>query len=101
MDWYYVTLTWDDWPEGGSYGTMVQAASPEGALDLAKREMAASRAEDLEGWGEDSSDGDAYVTWADEWHEVDCMKLEDFIRAHADKIDRAWLKPYERPVKEF
>lgn len=98
MDWYYVTLTWDDWPEGGSYGTMVQAKDHKEAEALARAEMNASRGEE----DPDQEDPDYYMNaYGNEWHEVDCMKLEDFIRLHADKIDRAWLKPYERPVKEF
>lgn len=32
---FYVTLTWHDWSEGGSYGTVVEAESYEDAEQLA------------------------------------------------------------------
>ena len=32
---FYVTLTWDNWPEGGSYGAVVEAKDHE-AEDLVR-----------------------------------------------------------------
>lgn len=81
---YYVTMTWDDWPEGGSYGTVVEAEDYGDAIRLCHAEMAASR-----GFGEqDGEDGDAvsYLEdYSDEWHMVDCFLLDDFIAMYSKK----------------
>ena len=43
---FYVSITWDDWPEGGSYTATVSAKDTEHAICLCKMEMASSRAEE-------------------------------------------------------
>lgn len=65
MNNFYVTLTWHDWPEGGSYGTVVDAESYAQAEELARAEMRAIYTEDSDGY-------------EDQWHLVDCFKVEDF-----------------------
>ncbi len=72
---FYVTMTWDDWPEGGSFGTFVVADDDDEALEKCREEMADTR-----------SDGDkdypaSYYreNYGDEWHVVDCFEVEDWI----------------------
>lgn len=69
---YYVSCTWDNWPEGGSYGTKVRAGSYEEALELTRQEMAATRTEE-----------DARDVYGYQWQEVDCFKLDAFFSLHA------------------
>lgn len=62
---FYVSMTWDDWPEGGSYGTTVLALDHEAAEEACKLEMAELRADE--------------DTDSDKWHVVDCFDLDEFI----------------------
>ena len=60
---FYVSLTWDNWPEGGSYATIVEATERATAEALARREMAVSRAEERElcyHCGADTDDGEGF-----------------------------------------
>ncbi len=50
---FTVTMTWDDFPEGGSYGTTIEAESHEEAERLVRQEMAENRAGDFMEPGED------------------------------------------------
>lgn len=82
---WYVTMTWDDWPAGGSYGTVVHAFDYDGAVAMAKAEMAAAC---VEGDYETPEQADAAIarlltTLGDEWFVVDCFKLDDFLDNHA------------------
>jgi hypothetical protein len=107
---FYVTMTWDDWPNGGSYGTVVNAKDHVEAEQLCKLEMAASRAEERElCWhcGDDTDGGDGFdglcpscadisedqeleatdaavqrvfAEYADEWYLVDCFDVDEFIK---------------------
>ena len=73
---FYVTMTWDNWPEGGSYGTIIEAEDYDEAEELCRREMAAVR-----GDGEESADV-AREMWGEEWQTVDCFDLDEFIEQH-------------------
>lgn len=74
---FYVTLTWHDWPEGGSYGTIVEAKDHEEAEKMARAEMRATYAE------EGDYDDDDYLDERDHnWHLVDCFDLDQFIERH-------------------
>lgn len=66
---FYVTLTWHDWPEGGSYGTVVEANDFDEAEELARAEMAESYSEAIDY----EVDPDDY-----NWQVVDCFKVADF-----------------------
>lgn len=78
---FYVTMTWDNWPEGGSFGTVVEASDQAEAEDLCRQEMAAHRAEESADEGEDA---DYYLSaYGGEWHVVDCFLLDDFIARHS------------------
>lgn len=78
---YYVTATWDDWPEGGSYGTVVEAASVEEAEALCRQEMAESR---VEPGDDDDYDAEFYLaTYGEDWEVVDCFPLDEFIARHS------------------
>jgi hypothetical protein len=73
---FYVSLTWDNWPEGGSYGTRVMADTYEQAEAMAKLEMAGTRCDedtDVLYWLEAYADSD--------WHLVDCFTVEEFTNA--------------------
>jgi len=85
--WWYVTLTWDDWPEGGSFGTVVQADNHDDAERAAHWEMAGTRVDD--GAFEDEAEViDALIA---DWHLVDCFRLQDLFDMHRDKLKG--LKP--------
>lgn len=72
---FYVTLTWHDWPEGGSYGTVVEAKDYETAEQMARDEMAATYSQEI----------DHHVDPNDyKWHLVDCFKVDDFIKRHME-----------------
>lgn len=74
---WYVTKTWDDWPEGGSFNTIVQADTYGDAEHAAIWEMAQSRADERE----DGCD-EAYIIgiYGHEWHTVDCFTVDGFIQ---------------------
>jgi len=60
---FYVTLTWDNWPEGGSYGAVVEAEDYDKAALAARMEMSVSRAEDHElcyHCGQGTANGEGY-----------------------------------------
>ena len=75
---FYVTMTWDDFPEGGSYGTVVEAETPDEAEGACRQEMAESYAE------HDDEHNAAYYleTYGDDWHLIDCFDLDEFIARH-------------------
>ena len=85
---FYVSMTWDDWPEGGSYGTVVKAMDHEEAQMLCRREMAASR---IESYDADDPDRDSIsieslvFAYEFEWALVDCFELDQFIQHHTQK----------------
>lgn len=45
---FYVTMTWDDFPEGGSFGDVIEAETHEQAEAFCRRHMAATRTEGAE-----------------------------------------------------
>lgn len=74
---FYVTMTWEDWPEGGSYGAVVRAKNEETAEKAVKKQMAKTRAEE----GVDTAGG--YMRdYAHAWYTVDCFDLDGFIEQH-------------------
>ncbi len=82
---FYVTMTWDDWPDGGSYGTIVLAESHDQAEDLCRQEMAEIRAFDdyrYEEVGADDLEQEYLDNYSDEWKTVDCFKLDDLMEYH-------------------
>ena len=74
---FYVTLTWHDWPEGGSYGTVVEAKDYDEAEELARAEMRETYREEIDG-DLDDDDDDYLDDWDANWHLVDCFKVADF-----------------------
>lgn len=84
---FYVTMTWDNFPEGGSFGTVVEADDHEQAEELCKREMAASRVDEIELDEQTPEEAEANIRdlYESEWHVVDCFNLDDFIRQHTPK----------------
>lgn len=86
---YYVSMTWDDWPEGGTYTTLVDAESDEEALAKVKRQMAEARIFDDEEYDEeytrDMAIDECLEGYGDAWHEVECLPIDDFIE-HLQQI---------------
>lgn len=91
---WYVTLTWDDWPEGGSYGTVIpaemMACTGEEAVAMAKREMAETRAfecnPDAPPDRHEALVDQILRDYGDEWHVVDCFIVDDFIARHSKPL---------------
>lgn len=80
---FYVTKNWHDYPEGGSYGTVVEAETSEEANLLCSVEMAESYANSQ---GDDSfTAATALADYKDDWITVDCFDLDEFITRHARK----------------
>lgn len=73
---FYVTMTWHDWPEGGSYGTVVEAKDHAEAEDLCRAEMKQTMFEEYD------CDDDYLDDRDSNWHVVDCFNLDDFIKTH-------------------
>lgn len=76
---YYVTMTWDDWPEGGSYGAIVEAETHEEAEAQVRQSMAECRAEDCEEGEEEADPAHWLEAYADQWHVVDCQDFDEFV----------------------
>lgn len=95
---YYVTLTWHDWPEGGSYGTVVEAKDHEQAEELARAEMRATYAQE----GDGEYDDDYLDERNMNWHLVDCFDLDNFIEAHIrHKPEDVWAADENYPVEQW
>lgn len=77
---FYVTLTWHDWPEGGSYGTIVEAKDYAEAEQLARAEMRATCVED--GDYDEDYDEDYLDDLDHSWQVVDCFDLDQFIEGY-------------------
>lgn len=79
---YYVTMTWDNFPEGGSFGTVVHAKDYDEAEEMCRQEMAELRAHPF-----DEGDGDLakasywFDSYANQWHVIDCYRVKDMIEA--------------------
>lgn len=70
---FYVTKTWEDWPEGGSCGEIIEAETHEEAEQKMLSIMAEYRADE-------EFSADYYLEdYADDWHTVDCFDLDQFI----------------------
>lgn len=68
---WYVTMTWNDWPDQGSYGDIFDAETPEEAEQLCRDAMAET--EVCEGLTLEDIDRSG-------WYLVDCIDLDNFIR---------------------
>jgi len=79
---FYVTLTWHDWPEGGSYGTVVDAADHDTAEAYARLEMAGAYAEAVSYEDDVVTPEHVLATYSDRWHVVDCWAVQDFLDQH-------------------
>jgi hypothetical protein len=75
---WYVTMMWDDYPEGGSFGTIVMANGYEQAEAKCRKEMAAHRVRE----SDDYTIASVIRDYADYWELVDCYPLDGFIRMH-------------------
>lgn len=71
---FYVTMTWHDFPEGGSFGTVVEARDHNHAEELCREEMAAALSDEC-GEHED-------VRSSMDWYLIDCFDLDEFIECY-------------------
>ena len=76
---FYVTMTWHDFPEGGSYGTVVEARDHNHAKKLCREEMAISLSDESK--GEDTPE-QKMKNYGEGWHVIDCFYLDEFIKHH-------------------
>jgi len=76
---WYVTITWDNWPEGGSYSAVVQADDEYDAEHAAHWEMAGTRVDS----GAYADEAEVIEKHSRDWHVVDCFNLDAFIIHHA------------------
>jgi len=77
---YYVTMTWDDWPKGGSCGDLIEAEDHRRAKDMCLNMMADSLAD-----SDDDADHDAkyYLDkYSGNWNVVDCFDFDAFVANH-------------------
>ena len=110
---FYVSLTWDDWPEGGSFAESVWAANETEAERAVRWSMAESRAveqcrddepDHCAHCGFDEQDGSdicpecGWNAWTKgrsaaeqvldsygtEWHLVDCFRIDEFVMQHIE-----------------
>jgi len=70
---YYVTVTWDNFPEGDSFGEITEASNPAEAVENTYASMAATRED------EDTSADEIRDMFEHEWHVIDCFDLDEFI----------------------
>lgn len=93
---FYVTLTWHDWPEGGSYGTIVEAKDHEEAEKMSRAEMAESYSATI-----NSTVEYAQRAYGHNWHLVDCFNLDDFIEDKRRKPEDVWAAEEDYPVADW
>lgn len=94
---YFVLAAWHDWPEGGTFGTIVEANGYSSAERKCHREMALAEI--------DSVSADERMTWAeaysnqDEWTILECWPVRDFIARHIEGLQS--LADIARRIKGF
>lgn len=66
---FYVSMTWDNWPEGGTYGDIIWATGYDDAKEQVIQGMINSRG------GAD---------YREDWHLIDCFPLDDFLQMAVD-----------------
>lgn len=82
---FYVTMTWDDFPEGGSYGDMVMAADSEEAEAMIRRDMAMLRVvDDVDPEDLDQEVESFMASMRNEWNVIDAFPIGDHIRKVLD-----------------
>ena len=74
---FYVTMTWHDFPEGGSYGTVVEAEDHEQAAAMCRTEMAHFGSENGH-----QTEAEMLEYYNDDWELIDCFDLDEFIERH-------------------
>lgn len=87
---FYVTMGWEDFPEGGTYGDVIEAADQDAAIEQCKKDMAACRAD---GNAEDAEADAAEILeeYNNNWTNIDCWDVDEFIERHGPKPSRAEL----------
>lgn len=91
---FYVTMTWHGFPEGGTYGAVIEAANATEAEADCRLEMA-NHGFDPEC---DKCAEDLVKQYENDWHVVDCFDLDAFIAEHTITAEPAEPPP-ENPFK--
>lgn len=86
---FYVTKTWHDFPDGGSYGAVVEADSFTEAERRLMLEMAKERTSEFAVDEEEGSVAYWMEAYSGEWHTVDCFVIQSFISAQCPQIKNA------------
>ena len=74
---FYVTMTWHDFPDGGSYGTVVEARDHNHAEKLCRAEMAHFGSEEGH-----QTEAEMLEYYGSDWVAIDCFDLDEFIESH-------------------
>jgi hypothetical protein len=82
---FYVTMLWHDQPEGGSYGTVVEAADMGEAEEFVRQKMALSVCEEADQEPTEARIEQVLDDLSGEWIVVDCFDLDAFIREEQNK----------------
>lgn len=77
---FYVSMTWEDWPEGGSFVGTTEAASDEEAVSKVMDAMALARTEGMD--GELATPEYWLLEYGEDWELVDCFNIDEFIEEH-------------------
>ena len=89
---FYVTMTWDDFPEGGSYGNIFEAVDVGAAVLRCREAMAESRIEERDGEGNVS---ELVKQYANIWHVIDCWDVDAFVERNLPPADAGEPMPVE------
>jgi hypothetical protein len=93
---YYVTATWHDFPEGGSFGTIVQAENYAAAEHACMLEMAQSYASEI-----DEDPTLVFDGYSDSWTIIDCFDVDEFIEDKRQKPDDIWAEDENHSVAQW
>lgn len=96
-DQWYVSMTWHNFPEGGTFATVVSARDDKQAKYLALHEMASSYRNNYgtpagvllsadEGVSDEEITSAVAMHFLDEWHVVDCFNVAEFFAQHAPGV---------------
>lgn len=93
---YYCTAVWHDFPEGGSFGTIVQAENYAAAEHACMIEMAESYAAEI-----DEDPQLVFQGYSDSWTIIDCFDLDEFIEDKRLKPADIWASDDQYPVEQW
>lgn len=105
---FYVTMTWEDWPQGGSWVDYVEVEpeAPDGQITsemvsrAAKKEMALARSLDSEGNPNQEDAQEILETFGGDWFLADHFNVDEFMdREAARSLENIRKMIGDRPRK--